>query len=229
MKKFVRESLQSVPAPHDLKDEIRSLISREARETAQIVPRTTIFRKRSWKVVTGVGSISAVALLLIFFAPSPPRHSHLHTQPDDANIIHQTYNNFDGVIKGTIVPAVASDDPVIVTSYFAPNVRFAVALPHSKHCKLLGGACSKYHDESIAHVLTMYDKNLVYLYETEFRNGSELQLPPAALLQMHQSGWYTESHLPDCTLVAWMVDSTLCCAVSDVTKDKLLAYLKERE
>lgn len=189
-----------------------------------------LMARRSARLTVAFGSTLAVILAVLMLTSPKPRHTH--TQPDDANIIHQAYNNFDGVLAGTLSPQVSSDDPTVIRNYFASRVNFNVNCPRRKRMQLVGGACTHYNDEACANVVYKKGKDFIYLYETNYRcvaNGSRLKLPAGVLSQLQATGWYVENHQPDCTLAIWLVDSTVCCAIADMSQENLLAFLKEGE
>jgi anti-sigma factor (TIGR02949 family) len=233
-KAFLRRRLQRAETPSLLRQQITT-------ELAAMSPSGTGFRdwlewfgqltaRRSSRVTLALGSALAVILILLMVTPSKPRH--LHTSPDDANIIHQAYNNFDGLLAGTLSPQVSSDDPAVIRNFFASRVNFNVNCPKHKRFKLVGGGCSKYNNEPVANVVYKKGRDIIYLYEANYRcvaNGAHLNLPPEALSQLRTTGWYVENHQPDCTLAIWLVDSTVCCAIADMSQDNLLAFLKDGE
>lgn len=230
-KNVVRKNLTYIPASRDLKRLIASQIASQALEEESVRDAQQKRRRRFWRTLFGFGAGAGIALLLFILLLSGT-FRHWHSQPVDADIIHQTYNNYDGFIRGTMTPAIASDDPILVRSFFTPVLRFPVAMPVAQPCRLVGGAWSTYADEPIAHVLYRHRNTLVYVYETRLGSlgeGGALQLSSRARLEIQRSGRYIENLMPGCTLVAWIADSTVCCAVGDLSRDEFLSYLKERE
>lgn len=230
-KAFLKRRLQRVETPPLLRRQITAELAAQAsaRGSAGSWLRELVSH-RSTRATLALGS--TLALILAFLLITPPKPRHLHTQPDDANIIHQTFNNFDGILNGNFAPQISSDDPAVLNTYFASRVNFKVNCPRHKRYKLLGGVCSHYNNEPVANVVYRNDQGVVYLYETNFRcvaRGTRLNLPPHALSQLQATGWYFENPKPECTLVVWLIDSTICCAIADMTQDKLLAFLKEGE
>jgi mycothiol system anti-sigma-R factor len=229
-KAFLRRRLKRAETPAPLRQQITAELAAMAPEPPFGEWLGQLFARRSSRAMLAIGS--ALAVILIILLITPPKPHHPHTQPDDANIIHQAFNNFDGVLDGKITPQVSSDDPAVVRSYFASRVNFNVNCPRHKRFQLMGGTCSHYKDEPVAHVVYKKGGDLIYLYETNFRcvsHGVKLNLPQEALSQLQATGWYIENPKPECTLVVWLVDSTVCCAIADMSKDNLLAFLKEGE
>ncbi len=226
-KLLIAHQVRHQPTPQELRERITSLIERQSspgflqKLEDLIVPPATGWR---WALAfTGAAAVIAVILVL---NPFPSRHSH--TAPADGNVIHQTYNNYDRVLNGTFVPQVTSDDPAVVHQYFASKVNFHVAIPRARHYKLEGGVCSHYRQKNLAHLVYKNDRDVIYIYQTRLQDalsGDPLDVPPEVMQQVMTTGWYFENHKPDCSLAVWVADSTLCCAIADVDRDELVAFL----
>ena len=175
------------------------------------------------------GAVAVFALFMILF---PAKAPHVHAAAKDGNIIHQTYNNYDGVVNGSLVPQIASDDPVAVKAFLAAKTDFNVNVPRLNTCTLMGALSSYYDDACVAHVIYRHGRDVIYVYETRVDPlmsgyGCALNLPDEVKLQLKNKGWYVESHCPDCTLMIWQPDSsTICCAMSEMGSEQLMACLK---
>ncbi len=228
-KSFLKRHLKHIDTPRPLRDQITAQLA------INLSPGNrpagwfgSIMRQRSPRPALAFGSSLGVILILLTLAPPGQRHSH--SQPDDGNIIHQTFNNFDRVLNGGLTPEVASEDFSVVQNYLTKHVNFSVNLPRNKRYTLVGGACTRYNNEPVANVVFRQNHKFIYVYEVNFRcveHGITLKLPPHALDQLRATGWYFENPLPECTLAVWIVDSTVCCAVGDIPQDRMLAFLKD--
>lgn len=230
-KAFVMRRLGRVVTPPSLRDRIVELLARERVAPARRRFSLTAFFGRPLGTGTIVLATSA-AVVSLFLLVSPLRGRHSHTQPEDGNIIHQTYNNFDQVIDGRITPQIVSTDRMILGSFFGSRVNFRVMIPHMKDYHLEGGVCSKYKHAKIAHLVYTNGSDFVYVYQTKLQNaGSDgsLQLPADVRSDVMATGWHFENHSPDCSLVVWLVDSTICCAIADIRREQLVANLRESE
>jgi anti-sigma factor RsiW len=181
----------------------------------------------SWRTSFAAAGILIVVLSTLLTVKNLP---HSHTQPRDSNIIHQTFNYFDSVLKGQLIPTVTSNDPLRVESALSSNVNFKVHVPKLKRCTLVGGMFTNYNSEKIAHVIYQYNDKLVYLYQTgydavEQRGG--LELPAEARTELKQRGWYFENHLENCSLIIWLKGSTVCVALADMNRKELLECLND--
>ena len=229
-KSILRKRIESSRAPRALVENVRRRLAAEVAQREVISTVVNPVRRLPWQAMVALGGACAVVLLLLMITPSKSHHSH--AQPDDGNIVHQTYNNFDGVLNGKMVPEISSTDPAIIKAFFKTKTNFCANVPHLKRCKLVGALCSEYKKEPVAHLLYNQDGDMIYLYQTRLQtvsNGATLQLPTEIMSELHRTGWYFENHMPDCTLMMWIVDSTICCAVADIRKDKLLASFTESE
>jgi anti-sigma factor RsiW len=222
-KNVVRKTVRrTVPPPH--------LLHRIQQETAgapAAAPARRVFWKHPGTLLAFGGVTAALVLLVLLVTPSASRHFHTH--PADGNVINQTYNNFDAVLDGKIAPEIQTADFVAVKAFLTDQTAFDVKVPQLRDCALLGGVSSQYVGEHLAHVVYRRGKDLVYLYETPmkcFRQNSKLQLPEPVLSELSRTGWYIENHGGKCSLILWVVDSTLCCAIADMNKEELLACLK---
>ncbi len=185
------------------------------------------FMLPTWKTAF-VFSGGLAAVVILFVVLSGLHHSH--TNPIDGNIIHQTYNNFDSILDGDIKPQVVSDKPEVVQSFLASKANFNVHVPKLKRCSLVGGVFSQYKNEGIAHVIYKQNNDIIYIYQAQLGkviNEQTLQLSDQAKRDLLTTGWYFENHSPNCSLIIWTVDSTVCCAIADISRGNLLAYLTD--
>lgn len=231
-KAFVRNRVRSALAPAELKQRISSAIAQKSisQPFSGFRPQTPFFARQRWRIALALGSMVIIAFVLLILTPS--RSHHPHTSPNDGNIIHQTYNNYDGVLDGKIVPQVASSDPAKVQAFIQPAVNFHVSVPKMKRYTLVGGNSSQYQSHPLVHLVYQHGKDVVYLYQARFKDvleGTSLNLPANVIDELKRTGWYFENQTPDCSLIIWVADSLICCVVADITKDQLLASLQESE
>lgn len=226
-KRFVRARLPRATAPAELRQRISEAIAREPLPAAASPSKVKLFRPPYWRLVLSVGTAAAAVAVLFYL---PPSARHVHTQPVDDNMIHQAYNNYDSILDGKLVPAVASSDPSAVEAFIKPKVHFHPIVPKLKRYALVGGEPAFYRDRCVAHVVYKEGKNVIYLYQACFKDvldGTSLSLPPNVLAELKRTGWYFENQSRDCSLIVWVVDSSVCCAIADVNRDQLMAALME--
>ena len=225
-KHVIKYNVGRVKAPQSLASLISTQLQQEAAaEKTKSSWLGNLFILPTWKTALAVSGALALILILTLI---PSRSHHSHANPIDGNIIHQTYNNFDGVLDGKITPQVASDNPSVVHAFFSSKVNFNVVVPRLKHCALVGGVFSEYNNEGIAHVIYKNGNDIIYMCQAKLGSVMDshvLNISDEAKRDLQRTGWYFENHAPNCSLVMWIDDSTLCCAIGDISKDKLMACL----
>jgi hypothetical protein len=233
-KKATKLHLPLMKTPPKVTAHISELIAREhnshRRHSSSLLQN--IFTLPVRKTIFSLSGAIAVFIAVLIMLPSNMRHKH--GAPHDGNIIHQSYNNLDGILEGSLVPQFASNDPKAVKAFFSQKANFDVSIPCLKNCSLIGAISSNYNNECVAQVIYRNGNDVVYMYETRIdsvMNGlsCSLNLPDEVKDQLRKTGRYIESHVPDCTLVMWRPDSTtLCCVVAEIDQERLCACVKEK-
>ncbi|MEX2090213.1 MAG: hypothetical protein WEB62_10595, partial [Bacteroidota bacterium] len=151
----------------------------------------------------------------------------VHTAAND--VINRSYKKFLSIRDGELKPSMVSCFPESVLAYFEQqNPRVSVKLLNVPNSDWYGAIADEHGGVKLAHVVYKLGDEIVYVFQanqSEVLNSSSFSLPPAALSALKQSGWYTDPGHPDCSVVVWIVDETLCTAVSTMKKDRLLAML----
>jgi len=221
-------SRPSQSPPSHLRTRILNEVQRERTASSNPDARTISWRRFPRVGMVALGGVGAILLLLLYVTPIRSNR-HTHNKPNDADVVHQTYNNFDAVLNGHIQPEIVSDDPQKIAAFFSPMIDFTVKFPPMRSYKLVGALCSDYDGKCIAQLVYRKGEDVVYVYEVDLKtamgNGQGAKISPEIVTQIKKSGWYVENKSPDCSLAMWIVDSTLCCAVADINKDVLLASL----
>lgn len=232
-KKYIQGTLVRAAAPTAVSRSILSDLGSAAETETTPSWISRLWSQPRLKPAFALGIIAILAMVL--FVSLPLNTRHLHTSPNDNDIVHQSLNNFDAVVAGTLKPQVASSDPAKVKSFFAKTVNYEVEVPHIKKCKLIGGFISSYQGKPLAHLVYKHDNQVVYLYQVDMQTvleGTSLTLPANAKEELLRTGWYVQSPQPKCSLVMWLIDNTLCTAVADMDKTELIAslsYSNEKE
>lgn len=228
-KTFVRQRLVRVTTPAAVAERVRQqLVYESSRRSTWLERLDELLPQPSWRTVLATAAIGSIVLLAVMLFVPTSRHSH--PRPVDNNIIHQTYNNFDDILEGKLVPTVTSNNPVEVESTLSLNLDFEVRVPRLKRCTLVGGSFTNYRTEKIAHLLYKYDNDLIYLYQTHLAAIEEkgvLNLPEQAMNELHRSGRYIENHMDDCSLILWIEGTTVSVAVANMDEKTLLDCLND--
>ena len=230
-KRIVQHRLKRATVSLALQTRVLESVRQEAYATHQIPFLDWISSFQfPWKPLAVVGGVLAIVLAVVFVPSS--KHRHLHVAPSDDDIIHQTYNNFDKILAGSMLPQINSSDPFDVQEFFLQKASFKVNVPKLRRCRLIGGVFSRYHDAQVAHVMYESGSEPIYFYQIHLDDVLEkcsLGLPDNIKEELMQTGWYIEDHSPNCTLIIRIVDSTVCCTVADLPKEELLTYIYETQ
>jgi hypothetical protein len=171
-------------------------------------------------------SVTIVVALVFFSSPTAVEESDVHTASND--VIFQSLRNFarfqNGELKLTMVANKAED----VHQYLdRSGMDFAIVQPMDC-CRSYGALTSEFNGIKLAEIVYTMSDDVMYVYQVRKANvfdGSTLIIPPAARVALEKTGWYTDPHHPNCNVVLWITDQTLCAAVSSMKKDEMLAAL----
>ena len=228
-KRVLQRNVTHQPIPPDLAAKLTGQISAYGATVANPEGFSWIWRWLTfpqWKPALALGIAGIAGWFL--FTSLPLNSRHLHTSPNDNNIIHESFNNFDALLNGTLQPQVASNDPSVLRNFFAQTVSYEVNVPQMDECKLIGGMLSVCNGHKAAHVVYQHGRDVIYLYQVDFQEvlaGTVCILSPQAKEELLRTGWYVIADHPKCTLAMWVKGNTLCTAVADIEKNELIAYL----
>lgn len=229
-KAVVKSSCHHFAVPTSIVQIIVAAIEQETRKSTAFLSWTQeIFTTR--RLIPTLLASTAIALFLILFSQqsgiSVPE-SDAHTASND--VIFQSLQNFARLQKGEFLPARIATKAEDVHQYLdSSGMDFAVV--HTMDCcKSYGATLSEYDGIKLAHVVYTLDGDVMYVYQVKKANvleGSSLVIPPAARTALKKTGWYTDPNHPDCNVVLWISNETLCAAVSSMKKDEMLAMLNQ--
>lgn len=182
-----------------------------------------------WQIMTafaGSAAVIVIALLLM------PWHSgRPHTPPLNNNIIHQTFNNYHGIVQGSIIPAVATDNPAVAELYFQYDNKFQAHIPPMAGCQLIGAMYNKYTHEGMAHLVYRYDDHIIYILEAAIHDLTDmdgLAIPADVFAEVMKGDLYCERRIEDYSMIMWIHDHTLCCAMTNISNQQLLSCLTNK-
>lgn len=227
-KEAIRRSMPRVQTPPAVVQAIRDQLAREEETRKSSDFAAPVRRRRTgWRAALSVASLLAIALMFLFLLPS--RSTHSHVQPIDGNVVHQTYNHYDDFLSGKKVVESAPNDEAVLRTLLSGRAEFPVRILHPKNFTLLGGTVSNYANRTIAHLLYgSPEKTLLYVYQTKLvpKTAEFTAFSEEVATALNRAEWYSENRIPECTFVAWKIDSVICCAISDMPKEQLLASLQ---
>ena len=171
-------------------------------------------------------SLAAVVGLILFNSPSGTPGMDFHRASND--VIYQSLQNFSKLRNGELKPAVVANRAEDIHQYLdTSGMDFAVVQPMDC-CTSYGALTSEYNGVKFAQIVYTMSSDVMYVYQVRKKNvfdGSTLIISPAARIALEKTGWYTDLRHPNCSVVLWLKDQTLCAAVSSMKKDELLAML----
>lgn len=171
-------------------------------------------------------TVAVVIAMVLFNTPPAVELSDVHTASND--VIFQSLQNFTKLKNGELKPTLVAAKPEDIHQYLDNSgMDFAVVRPMDC-CTSYGALASEYNGVKLAQVVYTMSNDVMYVYQVRKKNvfdGSTLIIPPAARIALEKTGWYTDPHHPNCNVVLWIEDQTLCAAVSSMKKDEMLALL----
>ena len=230
-KRLIQQRLHRIPAPPELVNQIFTSLAGDS-----VPERSTPFRdlvpfRITWKPIAAFAGVLAVFVILLLLPSSKTPRSHAgFVAPIDDDIIHQTYDNYDKFLTGSMLPQISSNDSFDVQQFFTQKVDFKVNVPKMNRCKLVGGSVSHHRTAPVAHVVYKYGDQMIYLYQVKLQDvldGNALILPGDVKEELMQNCSYIRNHQPDCTMIIRIMDSTVCCFVADVPREQMLSYIDD--
>lgn len=229
-KRVVTTACARTPAPSHLANRIRLQI----RDVVPLQEET----RRHWRIFDRKKFVPALAvaivavIVLVLFTSLPLSTRHLHTSPKDNNIIHQTLNNFDAVLGGSMPTVFVATDHESLRQELERNANVSFNVPQLRDCSLEGGMLSDCSGQPAAHVVYKRGNDVIYLYQVDLKaalRGEEFDLPADVKEELLRTGWYILAGHPKCTLALWISGEKLCAIIADIGKDELLEVLAYAE
>jgi anti-sigma factor RsiW len=225
-KDIVRNTCKKVSTPPQVLNAVISELQRQSQRPPSVFEWIQeVFTPR--RLIPALAASVAIATFLIFFdSQTVVDESDVHAAEND--IIVQSLQNFAKLQTGELKPARISKVAEEVHTYLdSSGIHFAIVRTMDC-CRTYGAITSEFGGIRLAHVVYTMDDDVLYVYQVRKKHvmeGSILVIPVAARTALQKTGWYTDSHHPDYNVVLWIVDETLCAAVSSMKKDEMLALL----
>lgn len=232
MRSFLRDSVSPVETPEAVRRSVVDAVRAEARADRQT------HRRDLWSAIFGrvpapaVGfGLAAILIAFLLFPIGPNDDLIRHAAAND--IITQTAENFQLIRDGKVKPAVTSCSPEQVGAYLeAQHMPFIVNLRPIERCDGYSAIVNDFDGVKLAHVVYKLGDDLLYVYQVRkeevLAEQGHLTMPPAAREAIERTGWYTDPQHPECNVVLWEDNGTLCAAASTMQKEKMMAVLASR-
>lgn len=231
-KLLVRNRVVQVPIPSSIRRSVLTALDAERKAAGDdpVGLWSRIFERVPIPVL-GLAVAVAVAAFLLVSRESSMELMARHTAEND--VLHQASENFLMIRQGKISPAITTTSPEQIFGYLnARHVPFTPDVRPMDRCQAYSATVTEYHGIQLAHVIYKIDDELLYVYqvniEEAMRGRAGLTMPGAARKAIESSGWYTDPQHPDCCLVLWEENGTLCAATSTMPKEKMLVLLASR-
>lgn len=226
-KLYIGRKLEHTTSPAELK---LGILQQLHSETNFAQPRLSILHRLlnfpKWQLVTAFAGSAAIIMIVLLLMPW--RSDKLHIPPFNNNIIHQTFNNYNGILEGKLIPAVATDNRAVADLYFRYDNNFQAYVPPLNGCRLMGALFSRYTHEGMAHLVYKYDDKLIYILEADIRDLTDkdgIAIPPDVFAEIKKGDWYCERRISDYSMIMWLRDGTLCCAMTNLSNQQLISCL----
>ena len=147
-----------------------------------------------------------------------------------SDIILQSVNAYQSVLKGDVPPQVASEFPDRVRSFFDGKTEFPVLVSAMKECTLVGGGLNEYQGTTLAHIVYKHGEQTISVYQAcreTVMKGEKLHLPKAAREELARTGWYCGTTPDGASIVVWVKGATICAAVAPMKREHLMAHLMD--
>jgi len=230
-KATIRKRIQRVSTPPD----VRSFVLRSLGEASALAIEQPSWLERLFtgrRLFPSLATMFVVIALMYYFFPSGPSPEALAMHTSSNDVMLKTVQNFTKIREGQMRPSSVACDPQVIASYFRKNgLHFAADTKMLEDCDWYGASYSDSDGIQAAHVVYQMGEEIAYVYEVkkeEALEGSKLSLPVAARESLLKTGRYTDPLHPNCNIVVWTENGTLCSAVSTMSKDRLAAIFASR-
>lgn len=227
----IRRTVPRVAVPDSVRRSIIEAVRVEATAEAQE-------RRSIWSVIFGripapiIGLGIAAVLIALLLIPTGPNDDLIrHAAAND--VINQAALNFQLIRDGKVMPAMTSCLPEQVSAYLdAQHMPFQVNIRPMEQCEGYGAIANEYDGVALAHIVYKIGDDLLYVFQVKADEAlgaqAHLTLPQAAREAIERKGWYSDPQHPDCNVVLWEENGTLCAAASTMKKDRMMAVLAIR-
>lgn len=225
-KNVIKYKLKRVNTPEEVKLRILAQLTSEKPKYFHTLQSLISLVRFRWRIAVAVGTVAIIFLIILYI----PEKQQPFIQLDNGNIIDQSFNTFELLINGSITPQVVSNDYKTVQRFFKQEVDYDINLLQLKNCTLQGGILSRYKDEEIVHVFYLIGNNRITVTQIPIQSiyrDSTFILPIEVKRELDHTGWFLQEHIPGCSMIMWIKDSMLCCAVGDMEQERLLAHFRE--
>lgn len=229
-KSLVQTTLPRVSTPIEVRRTVMSALHAEAERTSRP------FILRFFGALPAPAYVVAAAAILLAYLFVPPQKTSLDDMirhAGERDVMQQAASNFSLIREGKIAPAMTTCSPENVYAYLhAQGLPFEALVRPLERCDGYSAIVNEFDGVRLAHVVYTIGDDILYVYQVQkdesMSDTGHLTMPVAAKEALATTGWYTDPEHPDCNVVVWEENGTVCAATSTMNKTKLLALLATR-
>lgn len=223
---ILRSRIRPATVPDAVADSIQAMIRREDADSNEHPAPwwRQLFEAPPLKPALALAGMAVLAALLVRVVPRGEAGGHVVT----ADVLEQSVSNYHDVLLGVLEPQLVSSEPSRVAEFFSGKTGFPVVVPSMADWTLMGGVCTTFSGEPLAHLVFRRSDQFVYVYQARWdcvRKGEKLCLPERACLALERMGLYSEQLQNGNSIVVWKSGRALCAAVAPVMERELRGYI----
>jgi len=229
-KSLVQQNLPRVSTPMHVRRAVLGSLYEEAERASRP------FLSRLFALVpTPAYAVAAAAILIVylFFPSQQTSLDDMIRHAGERDVMEQAASNFALIRDGKIQPSMTTCSPENIYAYLhAQELPFEAVVRPLDRCDGYSAIVNEYDGVKLAHVVYSIGDDMLYVYQVKgnesLTDTGHLTMPPAAREALMATGWYTDPQHPDCSVVLWEENGTVCAATSTMSKTKMLALLATR-
>jgi hypothetical protein len=231
-KRIVHKYCDHVPAPKEVHIDVVATIRNEALQP-QISGNwlSKLFGGKAYMPAIALG-IALVALLFYLLTPEVKRPLSVVPPPPLNDIVQQSFENYNLLTEGKLLPAVKSTNKADIVSFFKQKgIQYPVTVFPMKGSEWTGAFYSEYSGTKLAHIVYKFKNYLIYTYIADKKDCSgngKLSIPVKAVTSLTSGELYSDMNSQGYVCLLQEVNSTYCTAVSTLKKEELISLLQKK-
>ena len=229
-KSLVQQNLPRVSTPMHVRRAVLSSLYGEAERAS----RPFLSRIFGLVPTPAYAVVAAAALIVYLFFPSQQTSlDDMIRHAGERDVMEQAASNFALIRDGKMKPPITTCSPENMYAYLeAQELPFEAVVRPLERCDGYSAVVNEYDGVKLAHVVYSIGDDMLYVYQVRgiesLNDGGHLTMPAAAKEALTTTGWYTDPQHPDCNVVLWEENGTVCAATSTMSKTGMLALLATR-
>ncbi len=176
---------------------------------------------------------AAVVLVYLFFPSQQTTLDDMLRHAGERDVMVQAAANFDLIRQGKVEPSMTTCSPENMYAYLhSQDLPFEALVRPMERCDGYSAILNEFDGVKVVHVVYTIGDDMLYVYQVHrdetMSDTGHLTMPKAAREALVTTGWYTDPEHPECNVVLWEENGTVCAATSTMNKTKMLALLATR-